>query len=489
VAETVLETIALAGIRNPLLRVVAGRGNNGGDAFVAARRLQEEGLRPAVWLAAERDRITGDARMHFDRMCEAGVPVRTITDAQEWDGLSLLDDRAGLVIDGLLGTGAHGVPREPFAAAIRYINRLGGRARVVAIDIPSGMNGDTGETAGEVVRADCTVTMALPKKGMLAPGASAFTGPLRVVDIGIPPDFVDALGHPESPVFIAPSDLAPLFPRRQFDAHKGTFGHVLIMGGARGYTGAVTMAARSALRAGAGLVTVAVPHSIVQLVAVNVPEAMVTGVEETDEGSIAQDMWNRWRGRMQEFDALLAGPGMTRHRETFGLLRQMLRENSVPMVVDADGISVFAGQPHWFAKARCPVILTPHPGELARLTGCETPAVQADRQAAVMTAADEIEGTVILKGAGTLVAAPGHPLALNLAGNPGMASAGTGDVLAGITVALLAKGLRAYDTACAAVYLHARAGDRGALRGSQAGLIAGDLVEELPLVFREIGAR
>lgn len=489
VARALVEVLDMAGWRQPSILVLAGRGNNGGDAFATARWLHEMGYRPEVWLACEANQIQGDALKHFSRAKTAGIPCRALPTLEDWDEARADGVSHDVLVDGLLGTGAQGVPRGPVAAAIRYIRERADRAYVVAIDIPSGLDADTGEAQGEAVPADLTVTMALPKLGMVAPAALPYLGTVQVVDIGVPPAFVAEAGLREDLELIQAADLEALFPRRPRTAHKGQFGRALLIGGARGYAGAIALASRAAVRSGAGLVATVVPHSILPIVASASLETMVFGAEETPEGSLAPNMWAAWRARAHEQDAILIGPGMTRRPETLALARAILREATKPLVVDADAISVFVRQPHWFAKAEAPVVLTPHPGELARLLGCEVEEIQADRCKAAQRAADATGAVVVLKGAGTVVAAKGKPLCVNCTGNPGMATGGSGDVLAGLLVGLLAQGLDPFDAARAAVFLHGRAGDFAALRRSEPGMIASDIIEEIPFAFREVSLR
>jgi NAD(P)H-hydrate epimerase len=280
-----------------------------------------------------------------------------------------------------------------------------------------------------------------------------------------------------------------LFPRRRRASHKGNYGHVLIVGGAQGYSGAVAMAARAATRSGVGLVTVMVPEGIAQVVAAACPEAMVHGADETETGSLSSDGWRPWRERLTEFNALLAGPGMTRNEETRRLVRQVLHDGEMDLVMDADAISVFEGKPQWFMNVGSSLVLTPHPGELGALTVQDVEEIQADRCGAARRAAAATRATVVLKGAGTVVAQEEGPAHINLTGNPGMATGGTGDVLAGLLVGLLAQGLQPLDAARAAVYLHGKAGDLAAWRRSQAGVVAGDVIDEIPYAFRDVTLR
>jgi len=448
-------------VDSPVL-FIAGCGNNGGDAFVAAHALHEDGWPIECWLAGSEDKLKGDALTHFKRMKKAGVPFRSLPDSEQWKHAAECGTDAEIIIDGLLGTGASGEPRGTVADAIGFIDAHADRALVVAIDVPSAM----------AVQADLTVTMGLPKMDLAQPENIGFIGNLEVVDIGIPNEFVaEVEGDPDLEL-IHPSDLAPLFPRRPRDAHKGAFGHVLCIGGTKGFSGAITMASRAAARSGAGLVSAFVPENIHALVAPAVPEVMV-------HSSMPDGQWT----------AIMAGPGMGRTATTREQILQLLETSRVPLVLDADAITVLADHIGAISSARCPVILTPHPGEFAALFGLKIGDVQEDRFGLAKMASARLGATVILKGAGTLVAAPEHPLAINLTGNPGMASGGSGDVLAGMIVGLAGQGIPPFEAACAAVWLHGRAGDLAAAEKSQASLIAPDLLEKLPEAFRAVSCR
>ncbi|MBU0676917.1 MAG: NAD(P)H-hydrate dehydratase [Verrucomicrobia bacterium] len=489
VAEVIHFMATAAGLMNPLVDLVAGRGNNGGDAFVAARYLSEMGYDVQVLLAGNANEMTGDALKHLSLMKDAGVSLHELPTKEDWESGLNQFSRPHIIVDGILGTGTSGPARGPAVGAIEYINALSEDAWVISIDVPSGLNADTGVAEGEAVKADVTVTMGLPKNGLVESSAVEYVGNLEVVDIGIPGAYFENTGAEVERALIDPSDLHALLPRRRRASHKGDYGKILLIGGAQGYAGAITMAARSAVRAGAGLVHVLVPEGIANIVAGSTPEVMVSRGPETEIGSLSADLWKEWRTHIDDFDAILIGPGMTRHQDTFAIARQMMRECSVPLVVDADAISVFAGQPHWIEKAQCPVVITPHPGELARLFGQEIADIQANRWEVAIAAAKHTDATVILKGAGTLVAQVGKPVCINMTGNPGMATGGSGDVLAGLLAGLLGQGLSAYDASCVSVYLHGRAGDIGALQKSQAGLSATDIIENIPFAFRDLTVR
>ncbi len=487
-ADQLLQRIAEWGLHNPFITLLAGRGNNGGDAFVAAIRLRKRGLRVKVWLVGL-PREGSDALTFFNRMQAERVAWRDMADEAEWDHLNAVEAEADVLVDALLGTGAEGAPRGVIGRAVDFLVSRADHARIVAVDIPSGLNADTGKAEGAAVRADLTVTLGLPKCGCLAPPAYDYVGHLTVVDIGIPHTLIEQMPFDQDKEFIDPTDLAPLFARRARASHKGVYGHVLIFGGACGYSGAVTMAALAALRSGAGLATVVTPFSVAPIVAGRAMEAMVKGAPETSIGSLAVECWKDWRAHVNQFKAVLIGPGMTRHVDTLKLVRKLLRECRVPMVIDADALSVLGGHVRQFQKAQGPLVLTPHPGEMALLLKKEVAEVQAYRSAVAMDTALETGATVVLKGAGSVVAHRDQPICVNLTGNPGMATGGSGDVLAGMIAGLIAQGLDPFDAARAGVYLHGRAGDRVAARMSEAGMIAGDLLQELPLVVRELCLR
>jgi len=440
----------------------AGCGNNGGDAFVAARCLHEDEWPVECWLAGPENKLKGDALTHFKLMQKAGVPVEILEQPDDWTHAAECGTDAEIIVDGLLGTGASGEPRGAIAAAIDFINTQADRSLVVAIDVPSALE----------VRSDLTVTMGLPKIDCIQPEHVDAVGNLEVVDLGIPAELMDAVKGSSEIELIHPSDLASLFPRRPRDSHKGDYGHVLCIGGSKGFSGAIAMASMAALRSGTGLVSAFVPESIHALVASAVPEAMVHSV--MPEG--------RWT-------TIAAGPGMGRTATTREQILHLLETSEVPLVLDADAVCSLSDHLDAIASSKCPVILTPHPGEFAALFGLKAEEVQEDRFALARMAADRLGATIVLKGAGTLVAAPGMPLAINMTGNPGMASGGSGDVLAGMLAGLAGQGMAPFEAACAAVWIHGHAGDLAAAEKSQASIIASDLIGKLPEAFRAVSCR
>ena len=440
----------------------AGKGNNGGDAFVAARHLAAAGCEPTLVLVAGRAELQGDARTHFERM----IGVKLIEWVHPGDLAALADLAPGVIIDGLLGTGLTGDVREPIAGVIHWINAQ--RVPVIAIDIPSGLDSDTGAVHGVCLRAALTVTMGLPKLGLLQPAAADYVGQLEVVDIGFPAAFVAEL---ETDVeLISTADVAPLLPPRPRGAHKGTFGHLLIVAGSEGYTGAPVLCAQAAARSGTGLVTLAVPRAIYPIVAAQCPpEVMPRPFAELD---------------YSVYDAIAVGPGLGRGDDLAGWLFPLIRGSGKPLVIDADALNVLAGHLDVIHGVRA--VLTPHPGEMGRLIGSNAPAVQAARWETARAFVREQAITLVLKGAGTVVAEKTCPLWINATGNPGMAKGGMGDALTGIVGALLAQGLSPFDAARLGVYVHGRAGDLAAERPGPVAMLASDLIACLGAAFGEL---
>lgn len=489
VAECVRRLADAAGFDDPRVAVFAGRGNNGGDAFVAARYLREIEMDVEVLFAGDIKAVTGDALVHLRKLRAAGVTLRVLETMDEW--IELRQSRAwwaDILVDGLLGTGSRGPARGPVAGAIEVINCFSEHGLVVAIDLPSGLNADTGVVEGDAVVADLTVTMGLPKTGLLRPEALEYVGTVEVVDIGIEDELEESV--PAGIELITSRDVAGILKRRSRRSHKGNYGHALLIGGGPGFSGAISLAAMAACRSGAGLVSVLTPSALAGTVAVRVPEAMVHGGGMTGTGSLAGNALDQVFGKdgLAAFSAVLIGPGLTTHPDGSLLVAEVLH-SAVPVVVlDADALNLVAGEPALLARGRGGVILTPHPGEMARLIGGSAAAVESDRFGAARQAVERFGAVIVLKGAGTLVAEE-ELLAVNLTGNPGMATGGTGDVLAGLMTGLAAQGLSPFDAASAAVFLHGCAGDDVARSGSQASLTALALADAIPRVFRRVQVR
>lgn len=472
---------------DPFIQLIAGRGNNGGDAFAAACFLHEEEFEVEVLLAGSSSEVKGDALRHLSKMRAAGIPLTELPTKDAWEDALFDADSGGIIVDGVLGIGVNGPPRGPIGGAIHYINKISDDNVVVSIDVPSGLDADTGTSPGETVTADVTATIGLPKTGLLVPQAVPFVGSLDVINIGIPAELANQYACKRE--LITGWDIRRHLPRRPRVAHKGQYGHVLIIGGATGFAGAAALAARAATRSGVGLVSVLTPRSVYPIVAGGSLEAMTYPGSETETGSLSISNWETWKTRLTDFDAVVLGPGMTRHPDTAMWVRHLLKECRRPLLLDADALNTLEGVADLIARAQCPVVITPHPGELARLLGCSITDVQSDREGAAEKIAKLTQATIVLKGAGTIVTQAGRALHINMTGNPGMATGGTGDVLSGIMGGLLAQGLPPLEAACTGVFLHGRAGDNAMWRHSQAGLTATTVIDELPGVFREVVVR
>lgn len=489
VAATVRRLLESAGLSSALALVIAGRGNNGGDAFVAARYLKDMGTPVEVWIAGSANQLSGDAALYYGKLKAAKIHVEEFPTQKDWDDVIANPLPCEALVDGVLGTGITGPARGPAAGAIRYIRSQANDALVISIDVPSGLNADTGFAEGDAVKADMTVTMGLAKPGLIEPHAADYVGAIEVANIGLP-DAVIAEAEADSRELIFYSDLKPLFPRRKRNSHKGDYGHLLVVAGSRGMSGAAGFAVLAATRSGVGLVSAVVPQSIHALVANAALEPMVHPAQETEAGSLSLGALPLIRSFYDRVNAILIGPGLSRNPEITQLVRALLAETALPMVLDADALYALGADLAAIAKARSSgIIITPHPGEMARLLNTTVEYAQSDRFATAARAAKTAKAVVVLKGAGTVVAAEKLPLLINSTGNPGMANGGNGDVLAGFMAGFLAQGFSGYDAARAAVYLHGKAGDLVAMRHSQFAMNATDVLEELPFAFRDFTLR
>ena len=464
VAQVAADFLSAHGGKSILL--IAGTGNNGGDVFAAATELSQSDFGIEVWICGAQNTIAGDAQLHLKKMIRAGILPKEVHSFSDLNPKMPPD----LIIDGLLGTGSKGAPRGFMSSLIEWMNEEAQFAFVISIDIPSGVDSDSGAAAGTAVKADLTVTIGLPKSGLIRAPALPYTGGVETIDIGIPPELKELVDGDYEAELIDRSDL--LIPRRERAGYKNQYGHTLLIGGGEETAGAIAMSARAALRSGAGLVTIFTPEEIASTVAVLAgPEIMVRPIKR-----------NEIPAYNETYNSILIGPGLFPAEQTKQLVTYYLSASTVPLVLDAGALCV---SPSTIAAAKCPVILTPHPGEFARLF--ETPVT--DRLTQARAAAEATGKIIILKGAGTIVAAPDETAGVNLTGNPGMATAGAGDVLAGIAAALLAKNMPPFATAKTAVFLHGTAGDIAALDFGQESMTAVDIIDALPDAFRSLTIR
>ncbi|MDD5447829.1 MAG: NAD(P)H-hydrate dehydratase [Actinomycetota bacterium] len=457
--------------------VWCGKGNNGGDGLVAARHLITGGFDVGVFVLGGKEDLEGEPASNLEKLKDANVKF-----VKDRGGIGEFESgQFDMVIDAIFGTGFHGSASGIYAEAIRAINQS--EKAVLSVDIPSGVNGSTGCVEGIAVRASRTVTFAVPKIGLLQYPGAQLAGEIVVADIGIPPDLFDELLS--SKVFVTTEEEAMgLLPRREPDTHKWKCGSVLVIGGSAGMSGAPYMCSRAAQRSGAGMVFVAVPRGIAGIIETKTTEAIVVELDQAEDQTISTSAIPRIVEMLERVNVVVLGPGMRDTGNTCRLTRNILRETKKPIVLDADGLNAIAKNPELLKEREAPTVITPHPGEMARLLGTDSRQVQSDRVLAARESAKRFGVITVLKGAGTVIAEPGGEVRINLTGNPGMATAGMGDVLSGMVASLLAQGLDPFGAAVCGVYFHGYAGDLVAQMDAMVGMVAGDVIRYLPLAMR-----
>ncbi|WP_017812531.1 bifunctional ADP-dependent NAD(P)H-hydrate dehydratase/NAD(P)H-hydrate epimerase [Paenibacillus shenyangensis] len=486
--------------------VLVGKGNNGGDGLVAARYLTDAGIAVTLLYAHDPQELTGDAALQRDAAQRSGIPhlvwnekwnlhsqesdpgakgIRTDHAAsQSEEVFSSHWSRYTGIIDALLGTGSKGEPREPYASIIRSANTSG--KPIIAADIPSGLNADTGELADNCIQAKLTVCLAFLKQGLTQyPGAGA-AGEVVVRSIGIPRSTAQQAGlrnHLITDDVLQDVLKIDTSRSRAIDGHKGTYGHVMVIGGSMNMSGAGLMASRSALRIGSGLVTWALPEQLMKHMVGHVPELMMIPASQDPDGQWKADTARTIIEQTAKADVLAIGPGLGRFEQDGEWLRTLWEETEQPWVLDADGLNILSeagGLSHW-SRRTADTVLTPHPGEMARLAGVSTADIQRNRIGIARDFAQEHGVVLVLKGARTIVASPQGDILVNTTGHPGMATGGSGDVLTGIISGLMAQGLSGLQAAAFGVHLHGHAGEEAARKrtGHPASLLAGDIIESL----------
>lgn len=459
------------------IAVFAGKGNNGGDGFVVARHLTNKGINTKVFLLTSRSKVSGDAKLNLNIILKMGIDIEELSDKKDIRRLRSKIDSFDIIVDAILGTGLISEVKGYYKNIISMINEF--QKKVISIDIPSGLSSDTGEILGEHIKSDITVTFGLPKRGHLLYPSAKSVGELRVVDISIPKNIIDEENIKVN--LLDEEDIRKILGPREADAHKGTYGHTLIVAGSLGKSGAATLAGLGALRSGAGLVTLALPKSLCRSAASSFIELMTYPLPETEEGTISEKAVDYIIEKSNQVEAVVIGPGITTHPKTVNFLIEMLKKLSTPVLIDADGINDLAIHgPDILKKIESPLILTPHPGEMARLTKTSVGDIQKDR---LNTAADfskKYGVFLALKGARTVISDPKGNLYINPTGNPGMATAGSGDILSGIIAGFIAQGIEPLDALKAGVYLHGFAADIATISKGEAALITGDILDALP---------
>lgn len=480
--------------------VLCGKGNNGGDGFVVARRLRERGAPPRVFLFTEISAVRGDAAVNLQLWQAGGGELHAMTSLSQWAIAREALNDADLVVDALLGTGIKGPVEGLLASVIEDVNAWRdkrpvrfrrARARfVISVDMPSGLPSGNEDFGGPVIRADVTVTLTAPKVGQLLAPRADCVGKLIVRDIGTPRELLDD-DRTLKLHWLEPGEFRGLPMVRKADSNKGNFGHALIVAGSVGKSGAAVLGGRAGLRVGAGLVTVATPANVLPTVAAGIPEMMTSPLLENDDGTVSIRNLDddRFSHVARDKSVLAIGPGLSTNHETQQFIRTVLQKVSLPVILDADGLNAFAGQADEL-RTRKPELLavTPHPGEMGRLLGATAREVQAKRLEVALDAAEKWKAFVILKGFHTILATPEGQAYVNTTGNPGMATGGTGDVLTGMLAGLTAEfGTKNWEHVLGlGVYLHGLAGDVAAERVGEAPLIASDLIEALPEAYSRL---
>lgn len=459
----------------PNLKVLifCGKGNNGGDGLVIARHLNNSGSIVKVILLNKGNELKGDALINYNIAKKSNIEIFETTSAKKLKNI-INDFSPECIIDAIFGTGFKGTPEGIYYRAIELINNYG--CFIFSIDVPSGVNGDTGEFERTCIIADATATMCLPKRGnYLYPGRD-FSGNLHLVDIGTPLSLINN-GFPR---LIEYDEIHKLLPFRPPDGNKGTFGYVLTVAGARGFSGAAAMAAISALKVGAGFVRLAAPKGIMDALEAKLLEVVKIPLEQTDDETINTKAIDTLLPILEKSDVVVIGPGITTNPETADFIFKFLPEVKVPLIIDADAINIIAQNIKFLKKLRAPFILTPHPGELARLIKIPSSQINRERIDLAKKYAKELGGVLVLKGAPTIIASPKGEVYINPTGNSGLATAGSGDVLVGMISGFLAQALSPLNASMLGVFLHGLCAQLATAENNEYSLIAGDLIDYIP---------
>lgn len=459
--------------------ILAGRGNNGGDGLVLARHLANWGISVEVYLLAHKDELKGDARKNLEIWLAMGGELREVKATADLKDISA----ASMVVDAIFGTGLNTEIQGLARDTIDLANALA--KKVFAVDIPSGIDATSGKVLGVAIKADMTATFGCAKLGQVIDPGARYVGRLEVIDIGIPRYLFAKAGI--TTFLLDQEELSDhLLSPRDPAAHKGDFGHLLVLAGSPGKTGAAALVCQGAMRAGAGLVTLGIAESLNPIMEVKLTEAMTYPLPDGGCGHLIPDAWDAIERLMVDKSAIAIGPGISTHPDVEEVMRLLVTHAPSPMVIDADGLTIIAKHPDILKGCQAPLILTPHPGEMGRLLGTTAKEVQADRIAAARRCAHIYGGIVCLKGHRTVIATPAGEVYINPLGNPGMASGGMGDVLTGLIGGLLAQGIPPIEAAKWGVYLHALSGDLASQDVGEIPLVAGDLIEYLPIALAEV---
>jgi NAD(P)H-hydrate epimerase len=469
-------------LQNKKVGVMAGKGNNGGDGFVIARYLAENGVCVTIYLLTQKEKVKGDAASNLYLIEKMNIPVEEVPDSTAFASYLLDLTQHDLWVDAILGTGLQSDITGLYKEVIDFLNCTG--RPIFAVDIPSGVNSDTGQVCGICTKATTTVTFGLPKIGhVIYPGREC-VGNLSVVDIGIPQVIIDQVS-PKHKLLLA-EDIACSMKSRLPEMHKGSAGHLLVVGGSPGKTGAAAMTCLAAMRTGAGLVTLGTAKSLNDIMEIKLTEAMTAPLPETEQNALGISAYDEILSLLNGKKALAIGPGLGTASETENLVRRLLTDILLPTVVDADGLNALQGHLDLLKKMKVPPILTPHPGEMGHLLSMRAAEIQKKRISIARDFASEYQVFLVLKGACTIIADPEGGIIINPTGNPGMASGGMGDVLTGIIAGLLVQGYTPLDASRLAVYIHGASADALAKTKGPIGYLASDVIKTLPELMKSV---
>lgn len=472
----------LGGCRGKRIMALAGRGNNGGDAFAAARLLQCKGADVRVYLIGSKAGISGDALANLTILEKIGIQVIELIEGKELCTFYSDMEKSQLILDGIFGTG---LTRKVSGLAGTVIDKVNASGKpILSIDIPSGVDGTNGNVKGPCIKATATVTFCLPKIGLVLHPGCEYTGKLITADIGIPPCVINR--QEICTELIDAEMVSNMIPHRVANSNKGDYGKVLLITGSTGMTGSGCLASMAALRSGAGLVYAGVPKSLAHIYGSRLTEPIILPLEDGGNGCLAVESTEQIIAHMKKMDVVAAGPGLTATDSITEIVEKMISESTIPLVMDADALNAISGNTGILKNLPVNAVVTPHPGEMARLTGLGTSDVQADRIGVAKRFAAGYGVTTVLKGSRTVIAQPDGHVFINPTGNAGMASAGTGDVLTGMIAGLIAQGASVGNAAVAGVFLHGLAGDAAVAGLGMHGLLAGDVIERLPQTFKDI---
>lgn len=468
-----------------VVSIVVGKGNNGGDGMVVARLLKEAGFNVELYITSPVSEFSTDARANWDKLADLKIPIIEIFSEPDIKKHIQRLEKSGCIVDAIFGTGLSSEIRGRYKLLIEEINSL--IKPVVAVDIPSGLSADSGAPLGAAIRARYTVTFGMTKVGLVTNLGSEYAGKIEVVDIGIPKEMTEKM---ETGFNLITPDLFKVhFGPRPKDSHKGDFGRLLVIGGSVGKIGAGLLASRAALRSGAGLVTYALPEAAYAKFDVKSPEIMYEGISDGGKGSFTRDSLKQLLALVQDKTVVALGPGIGTSGDVKDVVLEIIKKTLAPIVLDADGLNCIADSIGHFKGRKVPLVLTPHPGEMARLANTTIAKIQLDRVEIAKAFAKNSGHYLVLKGHRTVVATPQGSVYINATGNPGMASAGQGDVLTGIISGFIAQKIPILESVLAGVYIHGMAGDMALSEMGERGLIASDVINNLPKAIKAVSSK